>query len=384
MRLAFCLYKYFPYGGLQRDFVRIAEECASRGHQVTAYTLSWAGDCPDWLNLVVAPIKAVGGARVSGPSRYRKFSAWLAEQLKQCPADAVVGFNKMPGLDVYYCADPCFEHKSRHLRPWWYRYTPRYRHFSSYEQAIFNPGQSTEILMISNVQQGLFQAYYGTEASRMTMLPPGISRSRCAPDNADEVRAAFRREFKLGDGDELLLQVGSGFRTKGLDRSLRGLASLPAVLKSHTQLFVIGQDDPAEFKSLASSLGVADQVTFFSGRDDVPRFLQGADLLIHPAYAENTGTVLLEAVVAGLPVLVTDVCGYASYVAKAEAGKVLASPFSQEKFNLKLAEMLVADKQKWRENGLLFSREADIYDMPIRAVEVIEQVLENRVLEKQQ
>ena len=31
------------------------------------------------------------------------------------------------------------------------------------------------------------------------------------------------------------------------------------------------------------------------GRDDIPRFLLGADLLIHPAYNENTGTVLLEA-----------------------------------------------------------------------------------------
>jgi hypothetical protein len=44
-------------------------------------------------------------------------------------------------------------------------------------------------------------------------------------------------------------------------------------------------------------------------------FLLGADLLIHPAYNENTGTVLLEAVVAGLPVLTTAVCGYAHYIA---------------------------------------------------------------------
>lgn len=371
MRLAFCLYKYFPYGGLQRDFLRIAEECSGRGHQVTAYTLSWEGDCPDWLEVVVVPVKAI-----SGPRKYRKFSDWLAQRLKQSPVDTVVGFNKMPGLDVYYCADPCFEHKSRYLRRWWYRFSSRYRHFSGYEQAIFNPGQSAEILMISSVQQELFQRYYGTEASRMTMLPPGISRSRCVPANAAEVRAEFRREFGLGIDDLLLLQVGSGFRTKGLDRSLRGLASLPDSLKSRTRLFVIGQDDPAEFKSLANSLGVAERVTFFSGRDDVPRFLQGADILIHPAYAENTGTVLLESVVAGLPVLVTDVCGYAHYVEEADAGQVLSSPFSLDAFNAQLVEMLLADKHKWRENGPIFAREADIYDMPVRAADVIDRVLE--------
>ena len=378
MKLAFCLYKYFPYGGLQRDFLRIAQACSSRGHQVTAYTLSWEGDCPDWLKVVVAPVKAVGGRRVSSPRRYRKFSAWVVQQLTQRPVDTAVGFNKMPGLDVYYCADPCFEYKSRHLRRWWYRLSSRYRHFSRYEQAIFNPGQVVEILMISSVQQALFQRYYGTELSRMTMLPPGISRNRCAPENAAEVRAAFRQEFNLGADDVLLLQIGSGFRTKGLDRSLRGLASLPAELRRRTQLFVISQDDPTEFKSLASRLGVAQQVTFFSGRDDVPRFLQGADLLVHPAYAENTGTVLLEAVVAGLPVLVTDVCGYAHYIEEADAGRVLASPFSQESLNEKLAKMLLKNKQKWRENGPIFAQKADIYDMPVRAADVIDQVLERK------
>ncbi|WP_163066577.1 glycosyltransferase, partial [Acinetobacter baumannii] len=66
-----------------------------------------------------------------------------------------------------------------------------------------------------------------------------------------------------------------------------------------------------------------DQVQILKGRSDIPRFLLGADLLIHPAYNENTGTVLLEALVSGLPVLVTDVCGYAHYIAEADAGRVL-------------------------------------------------------------
>ena len=30
MQLAFVLYKYFPFGGLQRDFMRIAKVCQAR------------------------------------------------------------------------------------------------------------------------------------------------------------------------------------------------------------------------------------------------------------------------------------------------------------------------------------------------------------------
>ena len=36
MQLAFVLYKYFPFGGLQRDFMRIALECQQRGHTIRA------------------------------------------------------------------------------------------------------------------------------------------------------------------------------------------------------------------------------------------------------------------------------------------------------------------------------------------------------------
>ena len=97
------------------------------------------------------------------------------------------------------------------------------------------------------------------------------------------------------------MQIGSGFRTKGLDRSLRAIAALPIELKSRIKFFVIGQDNPSEYISQAQKLDIAHIVTFFSGRDDVPRFLQGSDVLLHPSYAENTGGVILEALVAGLP-----------------------------------------------------------------------------------
>lgn len=58
MRVAFCLYKYFPFGGLQRDFMRIAQTVAARGHQVRVYTQSWEGECPDNFELIRVPVKS--------------------------------------------------------------------------------------------------------------------------------------------------------------------------------------------------------------------------------------------------------------------------------------------------------------------------------------
>ncbi len=368
MQLAFVLYKYFPFGGLQRDFMRIALECQARGHAIRVYTPIWEGEVPAGFDVRVAPIKAFFNHH-----RNEKFSAWLAADLARDPVDRVVGFNKMPGLDVYYAADGCYEDKAQTLRAPIYKRWGRYKHFADYERAVFAPESKTEILMISEVQQPLFIQHYQTPRQRFHLLPPGIAQDRRAPANAAEIRTEFRREFKLADDDLLLVQIGSGFKTKGLDRSLKALAALPHELKKRTRLIAIGQDDPRAFQLQAKTLSVSDQVQILKGRSDIPRFLLGADLLIHPAYNENTGTVLLEALVSGLPVLVTDVCGYAHYIAEADAGRVLASPFDQAQLNRTLADMLADDERRafWGRNGLAFADCADLYSMPQKAADVI-------------
>lgn len=368
MQLAFILYKYFPFGGLQRDFLRIALECRRRGHRIRVYTLSWQGDIPDGFDVRIVPVKALFNHQ-----KYVRFQDWWQADVAAQPVDRVVGFNKMPGLDVYYAADACYEEKAQSQRSILTRLSGRYRHFSAYEKAVFAPESSTQILMISALQQPIFVRHYGTQQTRFHLLPPGISRDRKAPPNAAEVRAIFRREFKLDVDDLLIVQIGSGFKTKGLDRSLKALAALPDKLRHRVRMLVIGQDDPKPFLVQIKALGLSKQVEILKGRDDIPRFLLGADLLIHPAYNENTGTVLLEALVAGLPVLVTDICGYAHYIGEAEAGVVLASPFSQKALNLALSKMLQNPKQRqaWSRNALHYAQDADLYSMPERAADII-------------
>ncbi|WP_407313190.1 glycosyltransferase family 4 protein [Pseudomonas sp. nanlin1] len=368
MQLAFVLYKYFPFGGLQRDFMRIALECQQRGHTIRVYTLIWEGDVPPGFEVCVAPVKALFNHR-----RNEKLLAWLQADLAKRPVDRVVGFNKMPGLDVYYAADGCFEDKAQTLRNGLYRLWGRYKHFADYERAVFAPEAKTEILMISEVQQPLFIKHYATPLERFHLLPPGIAQDRRAPANAAEIRAQFRGEFMLEDNELLVVQIGSGFKTKGVDRSLKALAALPGPLRKRVRMMIIGQDDPKVFQLQAATLGLTDRVQFLKGRSDVPRFLLGADILIHPAYNENTGTVLLEALVAGLPVLVSGVCGYAHYIVDAEAGLVLDEPFAQEQLNRYLQRMLEDDsaRAQWAQNALAYADNADLYSMPQHAADVI-------------
>lgn len=368
MKLALCLFKYFPYGGMQRDFYQIAKECIRRGHHVDIYTSHWDDEAEPTLPVCIIPAHGLFNHTLN-----KSFVTQLQPYLHKGQYDLIVGFNKMPYLDIYFAADTCYQAKNRLQYSSWYRFTPRYKHFVSYEQAVFGVESNTEVLLLSAKQQIEFVRYYQTPSKRFHLLPPGIDKSRVAPPNSWGIRQHVRAEYGIKDQDFLLLMVGSGFKTKGLDRILVALHALPLELKERSHLFVIGKDHPQLFMREAIKLNIDKQITFLGGRKDVPQFLIAADLLLHPAYDENTGTVLLEAMVSGLPVLTVDICGYANYVQQADAGVVLASPFCQEIFNNQVGEMLLSPvRDQWRKNGIAFAQNQEIYDMHARAVNVIE------------
>ncbi len=89
MKLALCLYKYFPHGGLQRDFLRILNECRSRGHAVHVYTAEWQGEPPNDFDLTVFPSSRIGGNH----RRDKHFHEKMQKALTAQNFDAVVGFN---------------------------------------------------------------------------------------------------------------------------------------------------------------------------------------------------------------------------------------------------------------------------------------------------
>ncbi len=367
MRIAFCLFRYFPYGGLQRDFISIAREALKRGHMIDVYTMRWEGKFEPGL-----AIRTIAAKGVRNHTRREDFVRQIKPYLKQGHYDLIVGFNKMPGLDVYYAADTCYQAKAREKHNWFYRLTSRYRHSVAYEKAVFSPEVKTAILLIANSQQEAFMSYYHTPPERFHLLPPGIARDRIAPSNAAHIRAQVREEHDIEKDEFLLLMVGSGFKTKGVDRTLLAFSQLPPYLKNKAVVYIIGKDNQAPFEKQAEQLGISSRVIFLGGRDDVPRYLLAADLLLHPAYNENTGTVLLEALAAGLPVLTTSVCGYSPYIIAADAGKVLTT-FNQDEFNKTLVDMLISpERARWKKNGIAFAKVADIYSMPEHAMDVIE------------
>lgn len=364
MRLAFVLFNWFPHGGLQKDLVKVVRACQAHA-QIAVYTMSWSGDRLPGVTTVIVPVSGW-----TATARRASFARYVASDVGP-QHDRVIGFNRMPALDVYFAADTCFAERAFRQHGWWYRQTPRARQYLAFERAVFATTASARALLLSPQQRREYQRWYHTPDARLVDLPPGISRDHRAGSDAADMRTALRQEFGIGNDELLVLQVGSGFKTKGVERSLLALAALPEPLRIKTRYILVGHDRPDSWLARAARLGLGQQVRILPPRDDIRRFMQGADLLLHPSRNESAGMVLLEAIVAGLPVLTTANCGYAFHVHKAQAGVVCEEPFVQAALNRQLQAMLETDRHGWRENGIRYGQHEALYDMPQAAAAAI-------------
>ena len=333
--------------------LRIAHNCVEAGHEVTIYTGEWRGTMPDArINVQVLPS--------SGWMNHHKHQSLInamQQALAQKPADLVVGFNRMAELDAYYAADPCYVERTQN-KGFFYKLTGRYRFFAGVEKAVFGKESECQILLLTEREKQSFQQFYATPDARFYLLPPSIPLDKFVGKNREQCREYARAQFNLPQNANIILTVGSAFMRKGVDRVIEALASLPKSLQDNTWLVAIGEyESKSDMQAYTKERHIAHRCIQAGGRDDVVDLMVGADVLAHPARSELAGLVLTEAMTAGLPVLVTDVCGYAPHIAQANAGVVLASPYQQASMNAALADMLQSNQQSlWQANGEQYTR----------------------------
>jgi len=215
MKLAFCLYKFFPFGGLERDFLRISRVCYNRGHSIDVYTMSWEGIQPKEYNINIIPIK-----HWTNHGRNQRFLKQLNQIFSDKTYDAVIGFNKMPFLDLYYAADPCYVDKISQTKSALFKLSGRYRHFAKFEKSVFGNESKTELMMISDIEKrNLLSTTILNWSAFIYYL--GINPDRKAADNAADFRQQWQNEFKIAEDEKVMQMIGTIFkRNREVSRSL--------------------------------------------------------------------------------------------------------------------------------------------------------------------
>jgi UDP-glucose:(heptosyl)LPS alpha-1,3-glucosyltransferase len=386
LKIALCLFKYFPHGGLQRDFLRIAAWLAEK-YSITVFSTSWEGEIPSYLSVRILSVTGL-----TNHQRLQRFGKKAVEQAKQEDCAFIISFNKFPGIDVYFAADNCYAEHAR-KKNLLYRLTPRYRGYFALEKAVFAKISHTKILALTYQQKMAYQNVYGTADERFYVLPPDfnvpspptlLSSSPSYPPVkagvgqacAEGERNALRQSYGIKPEDYLVLMVCSAFKTKGVDRALKAIKKLPPALIKKIHLVIIGKDKPEPYLQLAKILQLNLKMQFLGARNDVLEHMLASDLLLHPAYKEAAGKVLLEAIACGLPVLTTAQCGYAPYIEKVNSGIVVPEDVSDEGLAKALALMLnSSERENWKQNALTYMAQHPFGDFAIEAANAIERMM---------
>ena len=111
---------------------------------------------------------------------------------------------------------------------------------------------------------------------------------------------------------------------KGLDRLIPAMREV-----ANADLLIVGNDEEnyqSELEMLARRHGLLNRVRFLGPVDDRKKWslIASARILVLPSYSENFGNVVLEAMAAGCPVIVTPEVGIASLVQETACGVVAA------------------------------------------------------------
>jgi glycosyltransferase involved in cell wall biosynthesis len=161
-------------------------------------------------------------------------------------------------------------------------------------QKIFLNRRVYSIAANSHHTADRLSARYGIKRSRVAVVHNGI------PSDLDVVSPA------RANGTLRLAFLGRLVPFKRVDRAILGLGE--AARRELMHLDVIGGGPlEADLKRLASSVGVADRVSFHGYRQDVGVVLSECDILIQPSQAEPFGLAILEACAHGvLPIAFAD------------------------------------------------------------------------------
>jgi glycosyltransferase involved in cell wall biosynthesis len=214
----------------------------------------------------------------------------------------------------------------------------------------------------------------GVDENRVHVIPPGV--------NPSLFEGPFEDPF-AGVGKPRVLFVGRLAPQKGV----RTLVEAAGLLKHPSAQVLLVGDGPEQLalEREAKRIGVGDRLRFegFVAHERLPAVLAHADLLVLPSLYEELGTVLLEAMQAGLPVVASKTGGIPDVIEDGVNG-MLVAPGDPEAL-ARAIDRLVADRDLARQLSERAKERAKDYDWEVlaeRALRVYRGVTAGRLAEK--
>lgn len=200
--------------------------------------------------------------------------------------------------------------------------------------------RATMVAVSENLKQFIVEKV-GVDSEQVKVVYNGVAvLPPCDTADVDQCR----KDLDLPKGHHVVGVVGNLYPVKGHQYLI---ASIPAVLARcpNTTFIFAGRGQlEAELKAQAHQLGVDGHVRFLGLRQDIPRILALLDIFVLPSLSEGLSMAILEAMVAGKPVIATDVGGNPELVEDGKTG-CLVPPQNSQALADRLV-LLLTDKER--------------------------------------
>jgi len=319
MKILMLTWEYPPriVGGIARVVHDLSKRLIKDGHDVTVVTYR-DGDTPYYENDKGVEVYRVDNYMI----RPNNFIDWIMQLNFNMVAKASEIIAKEGKFDVIHAHDWLVANSAKTLK---YAYDIPLVSTIHATEAGRNSGihddtqryindtewmltyESTEVIVNSNFMKGHVQGLFGLPFDKIDVIPNGINLTNF---NGIERDYEFRRQY-ASDNEKIILYVGRLVYEKGIQHLI---AAMPKILENYhdVKLVIAGKGGMIdELKAQVEAMGIAHKVYFtgYLNAKQVQKIYKCADVAVFPSTYEPFGIVALEAMLAGVPTVVSDVGG---------------------------------------------------------------------------
>jgi glycosyltransferase involved in cell wall biosynthesis len=293
--------------GAQRVLLSQAHWFQSHGYLVQAvFFYDKQGLKADWLQKNKFPIFSLEAKKIGSNPLFNPFrlirSCWRLFLLLRRQVNVIISFTPhsnilglpiawLAGIPVRIGTHHGYIEGSSRLLAW-------------FHGRLTNSWICSKMVAVSSQVRDYAVKREGADANQIAVIENGIDLIELRKP-ADKLLK--RSQLGFGDKDVLILTVGRLTVQKGHTYLLDAIARIN--IEGVKYLFVGDGPLRAELEAKAKDLGISKTVFFLGVRSDIEELLFVADIFVQPSLWEGLSLALLEALMAGLPVVATRVEG---------------------------------------------------------------------------
>ena len=306
IKIAVLVRRFVTTGGMERYCVEVTRRLA-REHDVHVFAQEWSYDFPEPITFHKVPRYFVKPNYLN-----QLLFSYYTSKMVDDSFDIVHSHERVTRFDTLTVHCPCFrtyivEEKNPVKKIFiWLSIimSPRKIAYVWHEKKQFAFNAKRKLIAVSEKVKRNVQYCYPLPDDYFGIAFPGVDPDLLRNVRENKNSASLRKQLNIPQDDLVILFVGTEFERKGLESLLRGykLVAEPGIWL----LIAGGGEKHQKYYNMVDELGIDQSVKFLGLVSDIENVYAASDIFILPTLNEPAGMAPIEAMAAGLPVIISN------------------------------------------------------------------------------